>query len=134
MPSIKIVEGKISVKDKKVHRIFYDKLNEEFYIDTENPEYLLHTNLSESISSAAQTSSGSDGRYKYVLSLTYTLNSKTGKKVSSGSVKSISSYESSISRFTTYSAEKDMLDKLIISIIDKLKLKIITNIDNNSQL
>lgn len=135
IPAIEIIEGKVSIKDKKLYRVFYDKLNEEFYTDSENLEYLLYLSLSESVGSAATTSSGSVGRYKYTLIVNYRLvDAKTEVEVGSGVVKSISSYESSNSRFTTYSANLDTLNKLAVSVIEKLKLKITTNIYSNSQL
>jgi hypothetical protein len=132
LPSIKIEEGKVSIREERTHRMFYDRLESELYTDSENSKYKLTTILSESISATATKSSGSTGRYNYTLKVHYKLLDKDDKEISSGHVKSIASYESIDERFTTYSLRKDTLNKLIDSTIEKLKLKIIADLQNKS--
>jgi hypothetical protein len=132
LPPIDVTFGKISVKDKRIYQIFVDKINEQFISEKENSKYNLLIDLSQSVSGASTTSTGSVGRYKYDLIVNYTIVLiKTGKKIDSGTIKSISSYESSNSRFTTYSSEQDTLDKLLDSLVQKLKIKVVTTIKNS---
>ena len=129
------VEDLAAIRMKKERNALHQELKNNLYdlLEVEykkvEPKYFLTVNISKTITSTFTTTTGSSGRNRVNMDVSYDLKSlETGEIISSGTTTVWDSYEISTNRFGTVTAEDYILTNLTKTAAKNLRNLLINDI------
>ena len=110
----------------------YDILNPDF-IKTE-AKYFLELDIETSVAPTFTNITGASGRNKAILTVSYVLkNIKTAQTISEGKTDAYDSYDVSLNRYATYTADEYVKDNLTNVVAQKIRNSIVNDISEEKR-
>ncbi len=128
---------RVSIPRKKINQDLKNNLEKTLNPDDiqADPKYLIDLILSKTVSSTLTTSTGSSGRNKVTLNVSYRLKDlQSGEIIATGYTSAVDDFDVGLNRFANYSTEESISSNLTLVIAQNIRNLLINDIVNSYKI